>query len=77
MVADRLTNLLEARIVVTGGAGFLGNAVVERLRSIGVQRENIAVPRSNEFNLKAASDCAKVVEGADIVIHLAARVGGD
>lgn len=71
-----MTNLLEARIVVTGGAGFLGNAVVERLRSIGVQRENIAVPRSNEFNLKAASDCAKVVEGADIVIHLAARVGG-
>ncbi len=76
MVACRLIDLFDSQIVVTGGAGFLGSALVERLNSAGVRPENIIVPRSSESDLRVAANCEKVVKGADLVIHLAARVGG-
>ncbi len=62
------------RVVVTGGAGFLGSHVVDLLRRRGVTR--IVVPRSSTFNLIERDACRRVVQGADLVIHLAARVGG-
>lgn len=71
-----MIDLFDARIVVTGGAGFLGQALVKKLRSVGVQSEKIRIPRSSEFDLRVAANCAEVVEGADLVIHLAAKVGG-
>ena len=66
----------QARIVVTGGAGFLGSAVVNRLRAAGYQ--NIFVPRSKQFDLCNRDDIVRVYEQTrpDIVIHLAATVGG-
>lgn len=69
-------NFLEGKsIVVTGGNGFLGSSVVERLQRIpSVKR--IFVPDSSIYDLRERTNCTKVVQEADIVIHLAARVGG-
>ncbi|HSE83419.1 MAG TPA: GDP-L-fucose synthase, partial [Thermodesulfobacteriota bacterium] len=49
---------------------------VEKLLDRGVNRENVRVPRSKDCDLRMWENCLKVVDGIDIVIHLAARVGG-
>lgn len=64
------------RVVVTGGAGFLGARVVDRLRRRGPAE--LAVPRSAEFDLRREADIVRLLEGArpDTIVHLAAVVGG-
>ncbi len=64
------------RVVVTGGSGFLGSFVVERLRAHGATQ--IIVPRSSEYNLVDSATAGRLIADArpDIILHLAARVGG-
>lgn len=64
------------KIVVTGGAGFLGQRVVAELIARGAKKESIIVPRSKTHDLRQASVCNQLTEGADLVMHLAAKVGG-
>ena len=68
--------LNKKNIVVTGGAGFLGTNVVAELIKHGADPKKIVVPRSKDFDLREKEVCARVVTGMDIVIHLAANVGG-
>jgi GDP-L-fucose synthase len=68
--------LIGKRITVTGGAGFLGRSVVRKLEERGCR--DIFVPRSREYNLVDNAAVKKLYRDArpDIVIHLAAVVGG-
>lgn len=61
------------KVVITGGAGFLGKYIVGKLNSLGVEPR---VPRSKTEDLRKLDVCTKVVRGADIVIHAAGDVGG-
>lgn len=64
------------RVVVTGGAGFLGSYVIEKLRARGVA--NIFVPRRRDYDLVKMEDVRRLYDDAqpDLVVHLAAVVGG-
>ena len=66
------------RICVTGGAGFLGSFIIERLRGDGVPGESIFVPRIEDYDLTRESHVVRMYDQAepDLVIHLAADVGG-
>jgi len=63
-------------IVVTGGNGFLGRAVVEKLKTRGYN--NIVAPRSREYDLRKEPDILRLFDMArpTLVVHLAAVVGG-
>jgi GDP-L-fucose synthase len=60
-------------VVVTGGAGFLGRPVVRHLRELGADP---TVIRSSDHDLRDPSAAREAVDGAAVVIHLAANVGG-
>ena len=63
-------------IIVTGGAGFLGRSVVRKLKERGIH--DIFVPRSADYDLTQRADINRLFDDhpADVVIHLAAKVGG-
>jgi GDP-L-fucose synthase len=69
-------DLKNQRILVTGGAGFLGRQVVEQLCQAGADRDKISTPRSRDCDLRQMPACQQAVDQQDIVIHLAAHVGG-
>lgn len=74
------------QVIVTGGAGFLGSFVVEKLRELGATR--VMIPRSAEYDLRQPEAVCRLFDDAEkqrpadfspknlIVIHLAAQVGG-
>jgi GDP-L-fucose synthase len=67
---------VDKRIVVTGGAGFLGSFVVEKLRARGAA--HVIVPRSRDYDLVDMAAVRRLYDDSrpDLVIHLAAQVGG-
>ena len=71
-----MIKLADKRVVVTGGAGFLGSFVVEKLRERGCKE--IFIPRSGQYDLVDRDACRRLYKDAkpDVVIHLAAKVGG-
>ncbi|AIE73724.1 MULTISPECIES: GDP-L-fucose synthase [unclassified Synechocystis] len=71
-----MLSLENQRILVTGGAGFLGKQVVAQLIAAGGDRQKITIPRSKDCDLRQAEACERAVANQDIVIHLAAHVGG-
>ena len=73
MTALKLEN---KRILVTGGAGFLGRQVIDQLCQNGAECDKITVTRSHDCDLRVWENCQRAVDQQDIIIHLAAHVGG-
>ncbi len=68
--------LANKKILVTGGAGFLGKQVVDQLQQAGADPDSILVTRSRDYDLTEMDACKRAVDGQDVIIHLAAHVGG-
>lgn len=64
------------KILLTGGAGFLGSHITEQLEQRGIDKSNLYIPRSRDLDLRKWENCVKAVKDRDIVIHLAGNVGG-
>lgn len=71
-----MLDLSQKRILVTGGAGFVGKQVVSQLVEAGANLEKLTIPRSRYCDLRRLENCQKAVQNQDVVIHLAAHVGG-
>jgi len=69
-------SLTGKKILVTGAGGFLGEHVVARLKAVGISEDNIVAHSRNSGNLLDPSECEKVAQGSQIVIHLAGITGG-
>ena len=69
-------DLRDKRILVTGGAGFLGRQVIAQLQQAGADPQKITVTRSRDCDLRFLENCQRAVDQQDVVIHLAAHVGG-
>ena len=69
--------LKNKKILITGAQGFLGKHLVKNLlEKRKVPRENLFLPTFEELDLRKWENCQKAVKGQNIVIHLAAKVGG-
>lgn len=68
----------DKKVIVTGGAGFLGKSVVRQLQERGCLLDNIIIPRSAQCDLTEKEDIVRLLKSAspDVIIHLAAVVGG-
>ena len=67
-------DLENKKILVTGGNGFLGRIVVEKLKKLNVK--SLINPSSKELDLRLQSNCKKAVHDIDVVFHLAGKGGG-
>jgi GDP-L-fucose synthase len=70
------SDLSNQRILVTGGAGFLGRQVIAQLQALGANPAHITVPRSADCDLRKLENCHQAVQNQDLIVHLAAHVGG-
>jgi len=67
---------MNEKILLTGANGFLGKFVKSELIKAGFLPQNISTPTKEEFDFTKFSDCQQAVKNINIVIHLAAKVGG-
>ena len=73
---DKELDLSTQRVCVTGGAGFLGTHLIEKLKAHGAK--DIFVPTYPQYDLVREADILRMIDDAkpDVIIHLAAKVGG-
>ncbi len=72
-----MTNFFKnKKILLTGGAGFVGQHVYKKLLEKGAEKDKIIIPRSSQYDLCDKNTCLKLTKNIDIVIHLAGNVGG-
>jgi len=64
------------RVLLTGGAGFVGQYVTKALQAKGVNKQRIIIPRSQQYDLRDKNTCLRLTKNIDLVIHLAGNVGG-
>lgn len=64
----------DKNVVVTGGDGFLGRHLVAKI--MAKEPKSVFIPKFPEFDLRKYEDCLKVAKKGDVIIHLAANVGG-
>jgi len=76
MTHNTTFDLANARILVTGAHGFLGGYVHGQLVAHGANPFHIRTPSKDELDLRITENCANAVREIDLVIHLAATVGG-
>lgn len=67
---------MNKKILVTGGAGFLGKYILKNLLKRGVKKGNIFIPLFPRYDLRKMEDCRRAAKGRNLVIHLAGIVGG-
>lgn len=71
-----MLDLKKNKILITGGSGFLGTHLTAYFKQKGIKSENIIAPNSKDFDLRNFNSCLKITNQIDLVIHLAANVGG-
>lgn len=82
MAASSTSFWTDKRVIVTGGAGFLGRFVCQKLRDRGVRDRDLFIPRRAQYDLTCETDVSKLIRNAfgkdkvDVIVHLAAEVGG-
>lgn len=64
----------DKRVVVTGGKGFLGRHLVDQIKA--KKPKSVFIPTYPEYDLRKYEDCLRVAKKGDVIIHLAANVGG-